>query len=384
LPSLPRMPLPRTRKTRPLVVPAGIFNVTELPRGVGTVIWLPSAASLKVTGAVKCHVVPLAAEQRVLGDMNLDEQITSGSTAFARTTLALEPDTRAVLHPSGDSSLHSAAARATARAVARSTGIVDEQTTSSTRRAWFGERETACIARCLASSIARRADSRHCSGLGTGSVADRAWSVAAQAQRHCHTIEGIVEGQRQFTFEVLTATRLPTPTTSAASVEQAAEEIAETTATIAEEILDVDVVLTTSIATATGEAPAATEATATGEAPACKQSAGFVVLLALGGIGQDVVRLGDLLEASLGLGVTRILVRVIFTRQGPVLLLELVGTRFLGHTQDRVEVLLQPVLIHLPSLTSLLLARFVEPDQVPATATRAGRRTRSANRYPGW
>src|SRR6056297_643392 len=52
LPSLPRMPLPRTRKVRPLEVPAGIFTVTEPPRGVGTATCAPRAASENVTGTV--------------------------------------------------------------------------------------------------------------------------------------------------------------------------------------------------------------------------------------------------------------------------------------------------------------------------------------------
>ena len=59
VPSLRKIPLSRTRKVRPVVVPAGTRSVTDPPRGTGTEIWPPSAASTNVTGTVKVMLSPL-------------------------------------------------------------------------------------------------------------------------------------------------------------------------------------------------------------------------------------------------------------------------------------------------------------------------------------
>lgn len=69
-----------------------------------------------------------------------------------------------------------------------------------------------------------------------------------------------------------------------------------------------------------------------------------VVLLPLPRVGQDRVGLADLLEACLGRRVTRVLVRMVGARELAVRLLDggLVGV--LRHPEDRVEVLLEPVL----------------------------------------
>src|SRR5690606_25860437 len=98
------------------------------------------------------------------------------------------------------------------------------------------------------------------------------------------------------------------------------------------------------------EPGAAPTAAATGGEPgaAAGHGADGVVLLALLGVGQDGVGLPDVLELLLGGRVTGLGVGVPLARQLAVRLLDrgLVGV--LGHAEDRVEVLVQPVLVRHP------------------------------------
>jgi hypothetical protein len=59
VPSRRVTPRPRTRKVRPLAVPAGTRSVTTRPSSVGTWISAPRAASAKVTGTVTVRLSPL-------------------------------------------------------------------------------------------------------------------------------------------------------------------------------------------------------------------------------------------------------------------------------------------------------------------------------------
>src|SRR5699024_8048919 len=56
-------------------------------------------------GYVDGEVVVLAPEDAVRGDLHLHEQVAGGATVVTRSTLALEPDPRAVLDPGGDAGL---------------------------------------------------------------------------------------------------------------------------------------------------------------------------------------------------------------------------------------------------------------------------------------
>jgi hypothetical protein len=100
---------------------------------------------------------------------------------------------------------------------------------------------------------------------------------------------------------------------------------------------------------------AGTAEASTGETSSGKQGTSFVVFLALYRVGQDVVGLRDILETGFGCGVSGIFIRMVLASEGSVLLLELVGTGIFGHTQSCVKVLLEPVLVHCPSLKPLLL-----------------------------
>ncbi len=74
-----------------------------------------------------------------------------------------------------------------------------------------------------------------------------------------------------------------------------------------------------------------------------EQPAGLVVLRPSLGVGEDVVGLGDVLEAVLGCGVVRVLVRVQLAGQLPVRLLDGRAVGVLGDAQGRVVVLLDEV-----------------------------------------
>ena len=99
--------------------------------------------------------------------------------------------------------------------------------------------------------------------------------------------------------------------------------------------------------------------------PACENgfSQRAVVVLALVGVAEDVVRLRDLLEALLGLRVARVLVGVVLARELAVRLLDLVRRRLAVDAEHLVVV----------------LRRHPCPPQL-ATITRAGRRIASLRR----
>src|SRR6202012_678913 len=85
------------------------------------------------------------------------------------------------------------------------------------------------------------------------------------------------------------------------------------------------------------EAAGAAERVATARATEPAERRARVVLLALLGIAEDVVRGRDLLELFLGLFVAGVAVRVIFARQFPVRLLDLVLARVLLDAEGLVE-----------------------------------------------
>src|SRR6185369_16064145 len=74
-----------------------------------------------------------------------------------------------------------------------------------------------------------------------------------------------------------------------------------------------------------------------------EQCPGLVVLPPPALVGEDVVGLGDLLEARLGLRIPRVLVRVELTGELAVRLLDLRSRRVLGNAESGVVVLLDHV-----------------------------------------
>ena len=139
--------------------------------------------------------------------------------------------------------------------------------------------------------------------------------------------------------------RLPGATAAGARVE--ADVATAATCAAAEEVAE-DVLEAGAAALGTGGEAGATVA----------HRADRVVLLALVGVGQDGIGLADLLEALLGRFVPRLLVRVQRAGKLAVGLLDRARVGVGGDAEDRVEVLLEPVLAghrRLPSLTDILI-----------------------------
>src|SRR5690606_10137206 len=154
-------------------------------------------------------------------------------------------------------------------------------------------------------------------------------------------LDGVAEVECRLGLDIGAAARTRTGARcrSAGAVEQAAEEVAESTVAgaTAEQVADVE-----GRSGATGEsAGAGTEAAL--HAAGGEHAAGLVVFLALGGIRQDGVGLADGLETFFGLGVTGVGVGMQVPRQFPVGLLDLVLRCVGGDAQVLVEVLLDPL-----------------------------------------
>ena len=129
------------------------------------------------------------------------------------------------------------------------------------------------------------------------------------------------------------------------------------------------------------EAAAATRATRAETGAAVRHLADRVVLLALLGVGEHGVGLTDVLEALLGRGVPGVLVGVVLAGELAVGLLDRGRVGVLGDAEDRVEVLLEPVLAgHGASSRCLRVVAVGGAQSGSATVTRAGRSTCSPAR----
>ena len=99
MPSAFRAPLPRTRKVRPLGVPAGILSVTGAPPRVGILTSAPSAASSKETGTSIVRLSPLRPKTRCGETLHGDVEVAGRAAVVAGTALSAQPDLLAVLDP---------------------------------------------------------------------------------------------------------------------------------------------------------------------------------------------------------------------------------------------------------------------------------------------
>src|SRR5262249_51924081 len=135
----------------------------------------------------------------------------------------------------------------------------------------------------------------------------RARALTGQPEGHRGAVDGVVERQRRLGFHVRATARAGLLRGPSAAAEHPAEQVAHPAPGTGAGVRAAD-----QVAQVEREAPRATRATRARrpEAPA-EQRASIVVLLALLGVGQDVVRLGDLLEPLLGLRVTLVGVRVV-------------------------------------------------------------------------
>src|SRR5690606_35738904 len=270
------------------------------------------------------EVVALAAEALVALDVDDQEQVARGGTGIASATLAADLDALAVLDARGDLDVDRATGGSPAGAGADLAGVLDDQTAAPALRARLGHREDATgRARLHAASLALAAHLGHRAGLGARPVTRRARLVAGEAQRQRRPLHRLAERDRGLGLEVLAPAGLGR-TASTAAARPAAEDATE-------DVAQVEV----------GPAHAAGRA-ATGREAApelAEQRTLLVVLLALLGIADDPVGLGDRLEPLLGLRVPGVGVGMVVTRELAVGLLDLVGRRVLADAEDLVEVL---------------------------------------------
>src|SRR6185437_2735042 len=257
----------------------------------------------------------------------------------ARCPLALELDPLAVADPGGDARLDGARAHRPPAAGAGRARVVDDQAAAAAGLARLGEREVPQVAAALPGTFAGRADPRHRAGLGAGAHSLLARALAGQPQRDGGAVDGVAEVQRRLGLDVSAAPRPGLLLGAPSRTEDPAENVAQPAAgaaatTAAEQVVKVEPVPAAGVAAGAGHP----------DPPAAEHRARLVVLLAPLLIGQDVVGLGDLLEALLGLRVALVGVRVILAGQLAVRLLDLVRGRTLGHAEGLVVVLLEEVL----------------------------------------
>src|SRR5499427_7461256 len=287
-------------------------------------------------------VVAGAAEDRVRLDVYPHVQVARRSAALTRCALAPEPDPLPVCHARGDAGLDRPAAHRAAAARTRRAGVVDDQAAAAALLARLGEREATQVPAGLAGALAGGTHPGYRPRLRPGAVARWARSLTGQPQRHRGAVDGVVERQRGLGLDVCPAARARLRA-SAPPAEHPAQQVAEPPAgagggggavgsRAAEQVAQV-------------EREAARAALPRWpEPPAPEQRAGVVVLLAAFSVGQGVVRLGDLLEPFLRLGVALVGVGVVLAGELPVRLLDLVWVRGLGDAKSLVIVLLEEVL----------------------------------------
>src|SRR5215469_252867 len=321
------------------------------------------------------QVVTRPAEHRMRLDVHPHVQVAGWAAALAGSALARDLDPLAVGHPGRDARLDGPRAHRPAAARAGRARVIDHQAAAPALLARLGDAERPLVPARLPGSVADRADPGHGAGLGAGAVAGRAGALTGQPQPDRGAVDRVAEAQRGLGLDVRSPARPVLGGGPAAAVEHGAEQVAQAAPGgvpgVAEQVTQVEV------------EPAAPRPAA-GRHPeaAAEQRARLVVLLAPLLVGQHRVRLGDLLEALLGLRVALVRVRMILAGQLAVRRLDLGGLRRLGDPQGLVVILLEVVLrAHPASLDCLVTFLIRRPCGLIADAVRAGRRL--GDRYPG-
>src|SRR5204863_7184318 len=231
-------------------------------------------------------------------------EVAGRAASPARLALAGQANTAAVLHTGRDVDPVALDLLRLARPVAGRARLLDLRAGAAAPRARLRDREQPLPLRLDAAALAARADRRLRAGLGARAVAGGARRRQAHADGHLRALHRLLERDVDIRFEISPALGTRSAARAgAAGAEQVGEDVADP-------------------AEAAEAATAAAEGVrveARAEDPAAR-----VVALALVGVGQDGVRLLDLLEALLGRRVARVLVRVVLPRELAVGLLDLV------------------------------------------------------------
>src|SRR6185437_9948236 len=293
----------------------------------------------------------LATEQLVRPDVHPHVQVAGRTTALARHALAGQPDPLPVGHAGGDLHGDRPGLRRHAGAPAVRARVVDDRPGPAALPARLAERERTLVAGDQAGAQAGRALPRRGARAGAVATAGTAGGRAGQLQRDGHPVHGLREVEGHLGLHVGPAGRRRTPAgpgvRTTATAEQTAEQVTQTAAgtrvrpggALPEQVVQVE-------GRATGAAAARTEPAreAAARHATAEQRPRLVVLAPARLVREHPVRLGDLLEPGLRLGVTRVLVRVQLAGELAVRLLDVRTGGVLGDAQGLVVVLLHEVL----------------------------------------
>src|SRR3954471_23366861 len=286
------------------------------------------------------QVVALGLEHQRLLDVRDDEEVARRAPAQPGVALAAQADARALLHAGRDVDPVALDLPQPALAAAGRAGVLDDGAGAAAARAWPGDGEHALTLRLDAAAVAHRADLGLRAGTRAGAAAGRARRVRGHRDGDLGALDGLLEGQADRGLEVVAALgRRLGAGAAPTGVEDARQDVRERA----------------EVARRAGSPCAAAAGRPAPGPAAAEDRAAAVVLLALLGVAQDVVGLGDLLEALLGAGVL-VRVRVVLARELAVRLLDLLLRRLAVDAEDLVVV---------------RTAR----HRYPATTTRAGRST---------
>ena len=264
-------------------------------------------------------------------------QVAGRADAHPGLALALEPDPRSILDTRRNPNRVALGAPLTPGAMALRARLLDHGAVAAATRARLRERKEPLALGLDSAAVALGADDRGSSGLCAGAAALAARRVHLDGNLRLHALERVLEGEVDDRLDVGAAHpgRLSPAAPAAPGAEDPAEDVAE--------IADVEVA---EVEVAASEARRAVGAEG-------------VVLLALVGVGQEVVGRLDVLEPLLRGRVARVPVRVVLAGELAVGLLDLVRGGVLGDTEGVVR-----------SLHSVSSAGGAD------TTTRAGRSTR--------
>ncbi len=227
----------------------------------------------------------------------------------------------AVAHPGGDVHAQALDRPHGSRTVAGRAGVLDHRAGAAAARAGLGDGEHP-LPLCLdTATLAARAHRRCGAGLGAGPVTGRAGRMHGHLERHLSARDGLVEGDRDLRFEVRPAFGAWLGA-DAAPAGRAAEEVRE------------DVPHRGPVEVEVAKAPEPSRGTCAGG----EGTAAAVVLLALLGVPEHVMGLGDLLEARLGGLVVGVSIGVVTTGELAVGLLDFLRRRPLLHPERLVVV----------------------------------------------
>ena len=272
------------------------------------------------------EVVADALEHRRVRHARDHVQVARLRAAKPRLALAGQPDAAAVADAGGDVDAQPADAALGAGAAAGGARILDHGAGAVAVGARLGDREDPLALSLDAAALADRADLGRGAGLGAGAVAGRARLRGRHRQRHLRAVDGLVELSETSVSRsrprcggrpLRTSPRPPRPAVPAVPA------------------------LPNRLESMSPKPPVnwpGSKPPPAGPPPPNPNGLGPVVGLALVGIREHVVGLGDLLEALLGLLVARIAVRVVLARQLAVGLLDLLVGGVLADPEGLVVV----------------------------------------------